>query len=158
MPDIEYALTINRRPEDVFAFVTDPANDHLWWKSVIQTDKLTSGELGVGSELLQRCRVMGIFNLNNHIQVAEYFPPHTIRYETQSNLLPYSALYRFEPLQDGVATRFHIEATLTPKGALKQMLPLLMWTLAGDLKRYFLALKLHLEAEVERDEAAGVGS
>ena len=143
MIPIQHSIVIQRPRKVVFNFVTNTENDSHWWKPVIRTEKLIPGEMRVGSEFRQVTKVLGVLTVYNHLKVTEYAPFDYVRYHAESAQLPFDLLYRFTPTGD--ATTFTLEAELSPKGILRVVLPILMWSLNRELKTYFGLLKSYLE-------------
>lgn len=93
--EVSHSITIACPQNTVFKFVTDFRNDTKWWKRVIQTEKLTDGEMGVGSEFLQYSYVMLGLKVRNHLKVLEYSPPDYVVYVNESSQLAYDLRYSF---------------------------------------------------------------
>lgn len=145
MTHITHEVLIQCAPAKVFAFVTNFENDHYWWKAVSYTEKITPGDMNVGSEFRQVAKVLGIITVYNLLEVIEFTPPHKVQYVNQSPQLSYTLHYNFSPLGD--ATLFTLEADIDVKGILRAVMPLTLWSLHRQLNTFFNLLKLHLEAQ-----------
>lgn len=139
---VYHAIDIRRSPEEVFQFVTDFSNDKHWWKAVIDSQKMTEGEMRVGTKFIQHSKVLFV-TIESHMQVLEWNPPHSIKCRNESPQLPYDLLYTFEPIEDG--TRFSLDASVQMKGALKLIKPITIWIVRRQLKKYFGLLKQVME-------------
>ena len=139
---VTHSIFIDRPPAEVFAFVTDFRNDNLWWKSVIHTEKVTPGDIAVGTQFIQDSKVLFVV-IKGHLEVLEWNPPRLVRYRNESSNLLYDLLYQFDA--EGSGTRFTLEASLEMKGALRLLKPITMQTLHGKLRTYFGLLKDVLE-------------
>lgn len=139
---INHSIVINRPPEEVFAFVTDTRNDSKWWKPVIGTEKITPGEITVGTKFRQTSKVLFI-TINSVLGILEWNPPHSVKYRNESPQLPYNLLYQFVAVEGG--TNFILDAELEMKGVLKLLKPIIMQALHGQLKTYFGLLKQVME-------------
>ena len=142
MTPITYSIIIERSQADVFNFVTDFRNDDKWWKPVEHTEKITEGDMQVGSEFLQHAKVMFI-KVQNHLKVTAWHPVDYVEYVNESNQLPYSLRYEFETVDKG--TKFTLSAELEMKGLLRLLKPFTMRSLDRQLETYFGVLKRHLE-------------
>lgn len=142
---IQHSILIRRSQAEVFGFVTSFENDHRWWKALTSTEKLTPGDISVGTEFRQAAKVIGLIPIYNVLKVVEYAPPDYVRYMNESPQLSYRLLYKFEPVDDG--TVFHLEADLEAKGLLKWIFPLLYRSLKSELESYFKLLKTVMESE-----------
>lgn len=59
MIDIDHSVTIDRPLEEVWAFVSDPANNPQWQSGVTQSDQSPTGPIGVGTRVRIVRRFMG---------------------------------------------------------------------------------------------------
>ena len=139
---IYHAIDIHQLPEAVFNFVTDFRNDTRWWKPVIRTQKMTDGDIKVGTKFIQYSKVLFV-TIEGHLQVLEWNPSFSVKYRNESPQMPYDLLYKFEPIQGG--TRFSLDASIEMKGVLKLIKPITMWILHRQLKKYFGLLKKVME-------------
>ena len=105
-----------RTPEDVFGFITDPANDPLWRESAGSFEWLTEETEGVGSRFRATDR-LAWFNINYEVEVTHWSPPHV--YGARSG---------------GMAT-VEFTATLKPEGDLATAVELEGWAEFNGLLR-----------------------
>ncbi len=143
MTQITYSINIQRPIHQVFDFVCNFENDKYWWKSVIKTQKLTPGPVGVGSEFDQVAKLMFV-TVHNRLCVTAYHPPDQMASRNESPQLAYDVQYHFT--EEGNTTRYTLTADLDPKGVFKWLLPITMSVLYGQLQMYFQELKTYLEA------------
>lgn len=73
MPSATRTITIDRSPEDVFAFFSDPANDQRWRKHVKEI--AAEGAPGVGRRIHQVVDGPGGRGIAADIEVTTYDPP-----------------------------------------------------------------------------------
>jgi hypothetical protein len=96
----EHSVVINRPPEEVFAFITNPRNDPLWNAAFIATEQTSIGPFGVGTTL----RATGKF-LGQHIEalleVTEYEPDHRSCVKAISGPVRVEACRIVEPIEGG---------------------------------------------------------
>ena len=59
MIDIDHSVTIDRPLEEVWDFVSDPANNPQWQSGVTQSDQSPTGPVGVGTRVRIVRRIMG---------------------------------------------------------------------------------------------------
>ncbi len=143
MPHITYSINIQRPIQDVFEFVSNFENDKYWWKAATETQKLTPGPVGVGTEFDEVAKVLFV-TVHNRLCVTEYHPPDQLACRNESPQLAYDLQYLFTV--EGNTTKFTLMADLIPKGVLKWLLPFTMNALYGQLRMYFQELKTYLEA------------
>ena len=146
MTSITHSISINCPVQQVFDFVSNFENDKYWWEAVIETQKLTPGPIGVGTEFDELTKVLFV-RVQNHLRVTKHQPPTLICYRNESPQLSYDLEYHFAPEQNG--TTFTLVATLEFKGALRLLFPIAMSTLHGQLDRSFDILKRHLESHAQ---------
>lgn len=142
MEPIKHSIIIARPRDEVFNFVTDFRNDAQWWKPVIRTEKITPGEMGVGTLFKQYSKVM-FLTVENNLTVTEWNPPQRVGYINESPQLAYTLSYDFEEVK--VGTRFLLTAELEMKGLLRLLKPFTMRTLHKQLQEYFGLLKQVME-------------
>lgn len=144
MEPIKHSIIIACPRDDVFNFVTDFRNDTKWWKPVIRTEKITPGEMAVGTVFKQYSKVMFI-TIENNLTVTEWNPTEYVGYINESPQLAYTLRYDFEAVEGG--TRFSLIAELEMKGMLRLLKPITMRTLHKQLQEYFDLLKQVMEVE-----------
>jgi uncharacterized protein YndB with AHSA1/START domain len=98
---VENQVEIERSPEEVFAFVSDPTNDPEWCSRVISIEQ-TAGE-GPGPEARYTCkhRPTPMRTLTREITVDEWQPPGRIRWRQEDDNGVFSIAYTIEPAAGG---------------------------------------------------------
>ena len=87
-------------PQTAWDLMTDPRNDPLWWKGVIDTEITSGGEHGVGTFFRQKNKLFGMtFDIT--FEVTEFDPPRRQVMVTRSGPTPFVAIYEFEPVDGG---------------------------------------------------------
>ncbi len=111
-------ITINRTPEEVFAYFADFRNYAFWQDSTEEMVQTSEGPLAVGSTFRVTAKFMPMMKPTFSGRVTEYEPPNKMSMET-SRGAPFSATgnYSFEPIDGG--TKMTFDATLAMKGLLK---------------------------------------
>lgn len=99
MPRIEESIVIDRSPEDVFAFVTDAANDTKWQSDVVESEWLDDEETGPGRRMRGVNRFLGK-KLEFVGEITTWDPPKQAAFKTVEGPFNYEGEYRVEP-QDG---------------------------------------------------------
>jgi uncharacterized protein YndB with AHSA1/START domain len=59
MTEFEFDVVIDRPAEEVFAFVTNPANVSKWQTSIVEMRQTTDGPVGVGTRLVEVRHFLG---------------------------------------------------------------------------------------------------
>ena len=90
---------INRPAQEVFDFVTNPANA-VQWESGTESSKYTSeGAVGVGSKLQNIGRMMGR-KIEANAEITQWNPPNVYSYKATNGPAKLEANYKFE-VKDG---------------------------------------------------------
>ena len=135
------SIEIARSPEEVFAFLTDPAKLSIW-QDVEEVTQLTSGPLGVGSRLREVHKVLG----RPRVEITEFvvYEPGR-RFEIHMiDGPPLDGRWDFEPSPAGTRLTFTPIARLT--GYRKHLEPLMIVATLLVFRRFHRRLKRALEA------------
>lgn len=102
MAKFDEQVVINRRVEEVFAFVSDLENDPPW-SSAAEVNRTSRGPIGIGTTFEQRDRFLGR-HLVLSLEVVGYEMNHSITLNTTSGLLSFQGTRIVEAVGDA-ATR-----------------------------------------------------
>lgn len=151
----EDSVDIARDVHDVFAFVSNVANDVLWHTTVVAGRLVSEGPIGLGS------RFEGTYDSHRHTlgtppdpsnfqpltaTIVEFVPDRALRTHVEFTGPPrgigarvlgqaFDLTFRFEPLLDG--TRVYRGGDIQPAALVRPLLPLFMRFNAGR-GRYLL--------------------
>jgi carbon monoxide dehydrogenase subunit G len=135
---IEQTVEVQRPPEAVFAFVTDPERLPQWQTSTVEVRRTRSGPLDVGEQFKEVHSAMGR-KLESTVEVAESSPPSVFALKILDGPMPLDGRWTFEPAGEG--TRVHFVGEADVRGPLKLAKPLL----ARRFRGYHALLKERLE-------------
>jgi hypothetical protein len=76
---IEHSVTIQRSAADVFNLVGNPNDDMIWGTLIVESEQLSPGPLGIGSQFRQIASLLGA-RLPMRIEVTDYEPGRMLRY------------------------------------------------------------------------------
>jgi uncharacterized protein YndB with AHSA1/START domain len=111
MPSASRTITIDRPPETVFAFLTDPSND-LSWRSGVK-EIAADGDPGVGRRIHQVVAGPGGRGIAADIEVTAYEPSTRYAFRTVSGPVRPSGEYRFTPAGPlGTTVAFRLDADI----------------------------------------------
>jgi hypothetical protein len=96
MVRFEESIVINRRPSDVFAFVSDLENDPPW-SSATEIHRTSHGPIGIGTTFHQTDRFLGR-HVDLHFEVVEYSAGRLITMRSDSGLLALEGTRMVDPL------------------------------------------------------------
>ena len=99
MYKFEKSVFINRPPEDVFAFMSNPANNSQWQK-VISAEWTSEGPPGVGSTAKSVIRVFG-FEMKEKNEITAWNPPHYYTFKLLLEMGTSEFTNKFEAQMDG---------------------------------------------------------
>jgi uncharacterized membrane protein len=144
MSKIERSIVIDRPVEEVWEFVHDVANDRLWQTTLVESEQLTDGPLGVGTRVREVRHFLGL-KIELAWEVTEFEPTRRSAIKGISGPVPLSGGYRLEPLEAG--TRFTVSGELDAHGLFKLAEPVFARITARELEANLGHLKDLLEAE-----------
>jgi uncharacterized protein YndB with AHSA1/START domain len=147
MAPLVHSVEIDRRPEDVFAYVTDPSRFPEWQSAVVSARQLDGGPLNQGSRISLTRRI-GRRQQTMTSELTEFSPPRSYAFRVLDG--PVRALGRgqFEPLDGGSRTRFTFELDFEGHGIGKLLVPLVVRRQAAkELPESHASLKQRLEGE-----------
>lgn len=122
MVDVSTSITINRRPEDVFAYVTDVTNDPAWHTDALEARKLTEGPIGLGTRWHVRFKPsMGVSE--GDMDVVAHAANRMQTIHGQLGPMEPTLTYEVEPANGG--TRFTRRVQIKVSGWMKVMSPLM---------------------------------
>lgn len=112
----EHTVEIDRPREDVFAFITEPANYPRWQPSLVEISPHSPGPLRVGSEATERRRLFGR-EVETTWTCVEDEPVSRSAIESDEAAVPFRGTFVLEPL--GGATR--LTWTVQTRGAASRL-------------------------------------
>jgi uncharacterized protein YndB with AHSA1/START domain len=146
MAPLVHSVEINRRPEDVFAYVTDPSRFSEWQDAVVSASLQGSGPPQPGSRLTLTRR-MGKREQTMTSELTEYSPPRSYAFRVIDGPVRAFGKGRFEPLGEGDRTRFTFELDFEGHGIGKVLVPLVVRRQAAkELPESHANLKNRLES------------
>jgi uncharacterized protein YndB with AHSA1/START domain len=146
MAPLVHTVEIDRRPEDVFAYVTDPSRFPEWQDAVVSARPQGSGELQQGSRILLTRRI-GKREQTMTSELTDYSPPRSYAFRVLDGPVRAFGNGRFEPLDDGSRTRFTFELDFKGHGIGKLLVPLVVRKQAqAELPQSHANLKQRLES------------
>ena len=145
MAPIEHSVEINRTPEDVFSYVTDPTHFTEWQDKVVSARPIDSGPVKQGSKIALTRR-MGKREQTMTSELTEYSPPRSYAFRVIDGPVRALGKGRFEPLDNGARTRFTFTLDFEGHGIGKVLVPLIVRRqAANELPQSHANLKRVLE-------------
>jgi uncharacterized protein YndB with AHSA1/START domain len=115
MVKLTTSTTIDRRPDEVFAFISDPANFPQW---LSVEDVELDGPLRVGATGSETRRMLGR-RLRMQWECTAYAPPERVAFRYPGGPIPADATFTFESA--GAGTRVTCSTVLTPRGLFRPL-------------------------------------
>jgi carbon monoxide dehydrogenase subunit G len=107
---------VNRPPEQVFAFFTNPVND-LKWRSHVQ-EASAQGPIGVGTKVHQVVAGPGGRGIPADLEVTAYEPASQYSFKVIAGPARPVGEFQFAPVGDGTQVSFSLSAEL---GGIKKL-------------------------------------
>jgi uncharacterized protein YndB with AHSA1/START domain len=146
MAPLVHSVEIDRSPDDVFAYVTDPSRFTEWQDAVVSARLEGSGPVQQGSRVSLTRRV-GRREQTMTSELTEYTPPRSYAFRVVDGPVRAIGRGRFEPLDEGRRTRFTFEIDFEGHGIGKLLVPLVVRRQAQkELPESHANLKRRLES------------
>ena len=125
MAPLVHSVEIDRGPEEVFAYVTDPSRFTEWQAEVVSAHAEDSGPLQEGSRIVMTRR-MGGREQTMTTEYTEYDSPRSYAFRVLDGPVRALGKGKLEPLGDGDRTRFTMELDFEGHGIGKLLVPLVV--------------------------------
>ena len=140
---IEQSFGVRRPPEDVFAYMTDPANLASWQPSKVAVEPLTDGPPRQGYRLRERTKI-GPRQWDQVVEFTEFEPGRTLATHILEGSMPVDGRWTF--VRDGAGgTRVHFVAEGALTGVARLLERLLRRGIERSFRRYHTLLAQQLE-------------
>ena len=147
MAPLTHSIEIDRSPEEVFAYVTDPDRFPEWQAAVVSARRLDDGPMRAGSRLSLTRRI-GKREQTMTSELTEYSPPQSYAFRVTDGPVRAIGNGRFEPLREGRGTKFIFDLDFEGHGIGKLLVPLVVRRQAAkELPESHEALKRRLESD-----------
>jgi uncharacterized protein YndB with AHSA1/START domain len=145
MAPIVESVEIARRPEDVFAYVTDASHLPEWQESVVRARREGDGPMAGGSKVVVT-RHVGPRDMNMTMEFSEFNPPTSWTVRGVDGPVRGTAKGRIEPIEGGQRSRVTIQLDFEGHGLGKVLVPLVVRRqAAGEMPKNMQNLKQRLE-------------
>jgi len=142
MISLKSEIFINRVPEDVFAFVFEPANAAQWQEGVVLAEFTSEGPLGIDTTWRNVSKMIGR-EMDIEFKVTDYDPPHRFCYKSISGPIQNKTCVTFESQNGGTLMTFSGEGK--PGGFFKMAEGILRKRLESQFEKNLNMLKALLE-------------
>lgn len=115
MTPITYSVEIARRPEDVFAYLSDPSRFTEWQEKVVSASVEGDGTMRQGARMTM-ARRMGPRQQTFITELTEYSPPRSQAFRGVAGPVRPVGKVRVDPLDSGERSRVTFEIDFEGKG------------------------------------------
>ncbi|MEU7282003.1 SRPBCC family protein [Streptomyces sp. NPDC045431] len=125
MSSIKESVEIARRPEDVFAYLTDPTHLPEWQESAVAATPVGDAPVGVGSRVMVT-RQVGRRRMPMTMEMSEFDPPRSFRMDGVDGPVRGHVKGTVEPVGDGERSRVTLDLDFESHGMGKVLVPLVI--------------------------------
>ncbi|MER8047938.1 SRPBCC family protein [Streptomyces sp. NPDC094032] len=125
MSRINASVDISRRPEDVFAYVTDPTHLPEWQESAVAVRR-TGGPPGAVGQQVAVTRRMGRRDFDMTMELTQLDPPRSWHVHGVDGPVRGDVQGTVEPLDDGQRSRLTLSLDFEGHGMGKALVPLVV--------------------------------
>ena len=140
---IEETFSVNRPPEAVFDYMTDPANLAAWQTSKTSVEQLTEGPPQLGTRVRERTKPPGGKEFEQIVEFTEFERPRRLHVHIVEGPYPVDGTWTLEP--DGSGTRVHFTAEGQLSGALSLLQPVARRVMSRQFAAYHRNLRRNVE-------------
>ena len=112
---ITQSIEINRRPEDVFAYLDSPERHGEWQRQIVSIKVETQGPVGLGTRVRQ-IRKVGGRELDASYEITKHDPPRTSSFRGVAGPVRPEGTLTVEPVGDGSKARVSVQLRLVGHG------------------------------------------
>lgn len=143
MIKFEQSIFINRSPEEVFDYMSDPTNDMQWRDSAISAEWTSQAPHGVGSTVRSVDKIMGR-KMESTAEITAWERPTLWGQKSLEGPMPFEMTVRFEGKEQG--SQLTLTGSAQPGGFFKLAKGLVRKQLLAQLEADLNGLKRVLEA------------
>ncbi len=100
MIKVEHSIVIDRPVSEVFAFVTDPANNAKWQEGLVESRMVSSTAMGVGAHVTDIRKFLGR-DMESKLEVTVFEPNKRFVQKVVSGPIPFEIIQTFDPSVNG---------------------------------------------------------
>jgi uncharacterized membrane protein len=147
MAPISESIEINRRPEDVFAYLDDVERHGEWQSQIVGVERQDDGPLRVGSRVRETRSVPGGHRTMTY-EVTEHDPPRRSSFRVLDGPIRADGTISIDPVGDGSRSRLTVTIDFKGHGlAGKVLLPVARTQARKQIPRDQAKLKELLESQ-----------
>jgi uncharacterized protein YndB with AHSA1/START domain len=141
---ITETFVVNRPPEVVFDYMTDPSNLASWQTSKTSVEQLSDGPPGLGTRVRERTKPPGGREFEQLVEFTEFTRPRRFHVHIVEGPYPVDGTWSFEPSDGGTRVRFAAEGQL--RGMMRLLEPVTARIMARQFAGYHRKLRHNVES------------
>jgi len=141
--DVTTEVVIDRPPEQVSAFASDPDNAPRWYVNIKQVEWLTPPPLTIGSRVAFVAQFLGR-RMAYTYEIADFRPGDRLVMRTADGPFPMETVYRWQSAGDA-RTRMTLRNRGTPTGFSKWVAPFMAFAMRRANRKDLALLRRLLE-------------
>jgi uncharacterized membrane protein len=143
---ITSSIEINRKPEDVFAYIAELERHGEWQPSILSVRKEPEGPTRLGTKSYEKRQVPG--GPREFLsEIVEYDPPRRMVFQVMTGPIRPRGIVTVEPVEDGSRSRVTLELDLVGHGMGKLLVGMARSEAAKMVPRDQARLKEILESK-----------
>ncbi|MEX0762125.1 MAG: SRPBCC family protein [Dehalococcoidia bacterium] len=139
--------TVNRTPDEVFAYLANVERAPEWVPDILEVEKLTDGPVGVGTRFHQKVR-QGAVTADVTVEITEFEPGRLLAQKGEGGPASFTGRFTLQP--DGDRTEITHEYTMQLSGMARMLAPVISQWVRKNTETSFTNLKRALNAEHRR--------
>lgn len=143
MARAEDSVVVERPPEEVFAYLTDPDNLPEWQASALEARQESPGAMTAGTRIREVRKFLGK-RMETIVEVTAYEPGKQFSLKVVSGPVPFHVRQSFHPVEGGTKIDVVIEGE--PGGFFRLAEPLVVRAVGRELANNLATLKDVLES------------
>jgi carbon monoxide dehydrogenase subunit G len=145
------SVVVERPPEEVFAFLSDPDTLPEWQASALEARQESPGAMTTGTRIKEVRKFLGR-RMETVVEVTAYEPGRQFSLKVASGPIPFQVRQNLHPVEGGTKIDVVIEGE--PGGFFKLAEPLVVRAVGRELENNLATLKDVLESRPERPDFA----
>lgn len=154
MTSIIHSIEIDRKPEDVFAYLDEVERHGEWQKEIVGAQRQTEGPIRVGTRVTETRKVPG-GNRSMTYEITEHDPPRRSAFRVLDGPIRAVGTVSIDSLDDGSRSRVTIDLDFEGSGLKgKLMLPIAK----SQARKQVPEAQARMKELLESGTSAGTGS
>lgn len=145
MITIDLSMLVDRSPQDVFDFLSDPLNLPQWQTMIAKIEQETPGEPAIGTKYRVFAQALGR-NIEGEMQITAFEPPHKAGFVNQSGPMRVNITVTLKPVGSGAKIALHAEGN--PAGVFALAEGILAGKIKAEMEANLARLKAVLESKI----------